>query len=118
MAEDSTGQIVAYWCVFTTVHIEPMWIAEEHRGRVGLIRRLWGAVRGVLADMGVDVAFALIRPANPAAEYAKRLGFARTAGDSYFVSMRGAAPEINKLIAEYAKAATRESGGDLEGGPT
>src|SRR5258708_4293676 len=57
VGEDSEGGIVAYWCVFAAIHVEPVWIHPEHRARPGLIRRLWESVRGVLVASREEIAF-------------------------------------------------------------
>lgn len=111
VAEDERGQIVGYWLMFYAMHVEPMWIAPAYRGRVGIIRRLWGAVQDRLRDLGLDLAFALINPGNPAVDYAKRLGFVRTQGDCYWVSAKKPSPEIEQFLAEYAARSRREGGG-------
>lgn len=58
VVEDHLGDIVGFWMVRTMVHVEPMWIRQDHRG--GLIpRRLWRSVRQFLDTCSVSAAFCL-----------------------------------------------------------
>lgn len=47
VVEDETGAIVGCWLVLPVVHVECLWIAEAHRGRTSVARRLWSAMRAV-----------------------------------------------------------------------
>lgn len=84
-------EIVGFWGLFNAVHVEPLWIAEAHRQRPGLVRRLWDTIVTVLAQHGVQTAFALIAYQDQAQNLpmAQRLGFARLPGDLYFVRVNG-----------------------------
>ena len=88
------GELVAYWGIFTAVHVEPLWIHPDHRRRPGLIRRLWLTVRQTLLDSGVLTAFAAIadRDAAQNIPLAMRIGFDRFAGDLYFVQLQPPVP--------------------------
>src|SRR5574342_1121823 len=55
--ERSTGKLAGFWCIFDAVHVEPLWIHPDHRRRPGLVRRLWGAVRGILKRHGIPMAW-------------------------------------------------------------
>lgn len=109
VVEDIVGRITAYWMIFTCVHVEPLWIAPEDRGRVGVIRKLWRTVRETLRAQGVEIAFALINKANPAARYAQRLGFRRTVGDCYFVLAKNPDPVFVAMVEQYAAAQAHET---------
>ncbi len=84
------GAIVGFWGLFNAVHVEPLWIAEEHRKRPGLVRRLWSAVADQLRSVGVYTAFACIadRDAAQNVPLAMRLGFERVQGDLYVVRIQ------------------------------
>lgn len=79
----ATGEAVGYWFGWWAFHVEPLWLSPAVRGNGSVIRRLWAGVRRMIAAAGVDTAFAIIHPSNPAAEYALRLGFRPTPGLSY-----------------------------------
>jgi len=85
---EEQDEIVAFWCLFQTVHVEPMWIADAHRHRPGLIRRLWKTVTTVLADAGIPAAFAVILDENAQATLspALRLGFKKVPGDLFVIT--------------------------------
>jgi hypothetical protein len=72
VVEDHLGDIIGFWMVRTMVHIEPIWIREDHRG--GLVpRRLWRAVRQFLDTCRIPAAFCMTE--SPiVADYLTRLG--------------------------------------------
>lgn len=84
--------IIAYWCVFTAIHVEPVWIHPDHRGRAGLVRALWRTIRGVLNGQS---AFACIFDADAprSAPLARKLGMEKLPGDLYFLSRPAPLPE-------------------------
>jgi hypothetical protein len=90
VGEDQAGRVVAYWCVFAAIHVEPVWIAPEHRARPGLIRSLWGKVREVLRASGERIAFCNIFDEGlPVKEaMAARLGFQKLPGSLYFITVQ------------------------------
>lgn len=87
---EQEGVIVAFWGLFTAVHVEPLWIREDHRQRPGLVRRLWAAVVTTLRSAQVGTAFACIADADAARNIplALRHGFARVPGDLYVVRVK------------------------------
>ncbi len=91
MIQVAPTTVIAYWFVLLTVHVEPMWISPEHRGRAGLIRRLWKTVRNLLKESNVQVSFAIMDDGevtgqvSESLEAATRLGFERAPGHLYFV---------------------------------
>jgi ribosomal protein S18 acetylase RimI-like enzyme len=89
------GAIIAYWGIFTAIHVEPLWIHPDHRRRPGLVRRLWGSVVATLQGAGIRTAFACIADADAAQNVplALRRGFERMPGDLYFVHVD---PEVVK----------------------
>lgn len=89
---DEEGKVIAYWTVFAAVHVEPMWIAEHHRGNTGLVRRLWTAVLQKLKAVGCKTAFATIKYDDAMASLppALRLGFKRYYGDLYTIEVEDA----------------------------
>jgi hypothetical protein len=81
------GKIVAYWMLFDTVHVEPLWISPEERGNPALIRQIWEKVRGILDRCGVPIAFAVIGDGalGTNAPMAARLGFKPLAGNLFYL---------------------------------
>ena len=87
-AIDSSGRIVAVWCAITVVHLEPLWISPEHRHSPFILRRLWGALRDALRDLGVRHTLTVISPDVPVtARIAERLGAERMPGDLYTLNV-------------------------------
>jgi hypothetical protein len=50
------GAIVGCWAVMTYTHVEGLWVAPQHRGRGGVLRRLRAGIRGLLLERGDRVA--------------------------------------------------------------
>ena len=65
-AINDRDQIVAIWAAVAVVHLEPIWIKEEHRKSPTLIRRLWAALRNVLKTEGVQSTMTVIPNNKPA----------------------------------------------------
>jgi hypothetical protein len=84
------GSIVAYWPIFYALHLEPLWIAEDHRHQVG--RLLLTLMEQTLTTLGKPVAFAVIDPDTPVLALAERLGFDRVPGDLYYVTAPAVPP--------------------------
>jgi hypothetical protein len=56
IAETEAGEIVGLWCMVQVVHIEPIWIAPEHRNGM-LLGRMWRKMRVFLDHLRLDVVF-------------------------------------------------------------
>lgn len=71
------GQVVAFWCMFTAPHLEPLWIQPEYRQHAGVARSLWTTVRQRLIAGQIPYAFSLIGDADfkENLPLAARLGF-------------------------------------------
>lgn len=84
------GKLCAYWVVFDAVHVEPLWIAPEHRNRPQVARGLWDGVREILSQTGAPMAFACIGDADlPGNEVlVRKLGFSRVPGQLFFVEVK------------------------------
>lgn len=48
---EDEGTIVGCWLVLPVIHVECLWIAEAHRGRTSVARRLWSAMRAVARNV-------------------------------------------------------------------
>ena len=80
------GRIVAYWVAFYALHLDPLWIAEEHRRSPAVNRGLLEGIAAVVERTGEPVSFAVIEsPTSEQFALAERLGFARVPGDLYYV---------------------------------
>lgn len=71
------GKIVAYWFIFVAFHVEPLWIAPEHRNSPGVAKALWAGVATELLKQGVPETYATISEDDLATNgpMAERLGF-------------------------------------------
>jgi hypothetical protein len=87
--EDPTGGIVAYWGLFTVVHVEPVWIAPAHRQRISVVRRLWEGMRDLLTQLKIPGAVAIIAdqdlPTN--LPMAVKLGFQHVPGTLMYLNL-------------------------------
>lgn len=52
VVEDAQGAIVGCWALFTSVHVEGVWVSPEHRGRGRVALKLLTAMRAQARDMG------------------------------------------------------------------
>lgn len=48
------GSIVGVWVLMTVLHAECLWIADAHRGKAAVARRLWAAMQREAHAMGVE----------------------------------------------------------------
>lgn len=63
---EDEGVIVGFCCMYNAVHWEPWWIAEEYRGRPGIIRQLVKHSEALLVDAKVKTVFVTIEDGFPA----------------------------------------------------
>ena len=91
---EDAGRIVAYWPIFYALHLEPLWITEDHRKSPSVVKGLLEAVGVVVEASEEPVSFAIIDPdlAESSLPLAERLGFARVPGDLYYVMTPAAEP--------------------------
>lgn len=71
--EDDLGDIVGYWMVLQTFHLEPMWVRPDHRGGL-IVSRLWKAMRHFLDTCSIKKAFCMSEIIDVQG-YLRRLGF-------------------------------------------
>lgn len=85
-------QIVAYWVVWYALHLEPLWIKEEHRRSAGVAAGLLSALEEAVRSTGEPSAFCVIEEENLAAiePYAARLGFQEAPGKLYYLVLQPA----------------------------
>lgn len=81
--------IIGVQAIVQVLHLEPIWIAPEHRG--GLVAgRLWRLLKQTLANRGVRVAFAFA-DRDDIRDYLGRLGLTPTALTT-FIYQNGESP--------------------------
>lgn len=51
---ESEGQVLGCHVLVPVWHVEGLWIAEAHRGRASVARRLWAGVQAEAQALGVD----------------------------------------------------------------
>lgn len=92
------GKLVAYWMLFDTVHVEPLWISPEERGNPTLVRQIWERVRGVLDACRVPLAFCIIGDGalSTNAPMAARLGFKPMSGNLFYLLVDRAREFVKK----------------------
>lgn len=52
---EQDGQIVGTWVVMRIVHAECVWIHPDHRGRLGVVKRLLSGMRAIAKNWGATV---------------------------------------------------------------
>ena len=84
-------RIVAFTCLYTAVHYEPIWIHEDFRRHPHLFQDLWQASKQVLDEAGVSLLFAQVPDTLP---HQKRLiekfGFQPAPGQLYLLHVPNA----------------------------
>lgn len=83
---EDAGAIVGTWALFHVVHAEGVWIAETHRGKTAVARRLLKAMRQAATEMGAAVvATAALTP--DVEGYLATLGAVTLPGTHYALSV-------------------------------
>lgn len=90
------GVIVAYWVVWYALHVEPLWIREDHRKSVAVVKGLVDAMHGIVEASGEAAAFCVIDPENWATvgDYAERFGFYEAPGRLYYLVVQPPAEPV------------------------
>src|SRR3990172_4951559 len=65
VAVNEDGEIVAFCGAVVVCHLDPLWVRPDYRRHPALLRRLWQAVKFVLRDAGVGVAFGMAKDSQP-----------------------------------------------------
>lgn len=89
------GRIVAYWVLWTALHLEPLWITDEFRKSPVVVKHLLLATLDAAEQSGEPAAFAVIEETNLEAvgELATKLGFVQAPGALYYLVLRAPQPE-------------------------
>src|SRR5262245_49262788 len=83
VAEDG-GEIIAFTCLYTAVHYEPIWIDARHRHRPGLFAELWRQSKAICEECGVKLIFSVVSDTLPQQqELVQRFGFHRAPGQLF-----------------------------------
>lgn len=78
------GPIVAFNCLWTAIHSEPVWFHPSVRHHPKLFMDLWAASRAVVAESGGQMVFATVDDDQPALQDLwQRFGFVRAPGRLY-----------------------------------
>src|ERR1044071_7902640 len=85
--EDPTGRIVARWFAYTTVALEGLWVAPDHRHHPGVAARLMQAMTAALVDRNVQMAVTLITD-DGVARLAMRHGLFQVPGALWVLDLR------------------------------
>lgn len=90
-AVEVEGQIVAYWVLWKALHLEPLWIAPDHRKSPPIVAGIIDAMRAGAEASGEPAGFCVIEEPNLAvvAPYADRLGFVAAPGKLYYLVLQG-----------------------------
>lgn len=79
-------RIVAFTCLYTAVHYEPIWIHPEFRHRPQLFLDLWRASKAILDEAGVQLLFAQVPDSLPHQKrMVEKFGFQPAPGQLYLL---------------------------------
>lgn len=93
-AVEVDDRIVAYWVLWKALHLEPLWIAPDHRHSPSVVSGLIGALQQAAEASGEPAGFAVIEEPNLSviAPYAERLGFLEAPGKLYYLVLAPPVP--------------------------
>lgn len=81
-------RIVAFTCLFTAVHYEPIWIHPEFRHRPQLFQALWRESKAILDEEGVQLLFAQVPDTLPLQKkLVEKFGFQQAPGTLYLLEV-------------------------------
>jgi len=89
-AETEVGEIVGIWCMVQVVHIEPVWIAPDHRGGL-LAGRMWRKIRVLIDHLRLDVVFCFSQRSDTDS-YLSRLGLRELPYKTFLFDPKGKYP--------------------------
>lgn len=82
IAVEADDTLLAYWPIWTTVHLDGLWVDPDARQHAGVLRSLLEGVSATLRENAVQGAFAVLdMPEHQA--MAERLGFVEIPGRLY-----------------------------------
>lgn len=81
------GEIVAYWVAWKALHLEPLWVRDDHRKSPAVIGGIIEAIQQVALASGEPAAYAQIDDPEIAG-YAGRLGFTPAPGTLYYLTLQ------------------------------
>lgn len=79
------GAIVGCWALLLAWHVEGLWIAPADRGHASVARRLWRAMRALVATREASHVFT-VADSKAVLALLDRVGAKRVPGDSYVFS--------------------------------
>ncbi len=85
---EDDARIVAYWVVWTGLHVEPLWVDPAYRRNPAVIRGIVQGMEALVTASGEPAAFCVIEDGDTAslvAGYATRLGFHEAPGRRYYL---------------------------------
>lgn len=95
VAQRQDGSLAGFWFVFTALHAEPVWLADDCRQKPGILRRMWRGVSDILRGLDQPSAYAVILDSDiptGITNQALRMGFQQIPGKLYFVNVNDVDP--------------------------
>lgn len=96
---EDDGAIVAYWVVWYALHLEPLWVRDDHRKSPAVIRQIVQQVQEIVVATDAPAAFCIVEDVDAGevvAQYADRLGFMKAPGTLYYVVVQAPPPAPTK----------------------
>lgn len=79
---EDENQILAYWPIWRTVHVDGLWVAEDARKTPAVLRALLAGVSATLRQNSIGRHFAVLETPEMEA-MAERLGYTKVPGALY-----------------------------------
>lgn len=79
---EDNGAIVGCWVLMSVVHAECLWIAEAHRGKTSVARRLWIGMQRAAQALGVPIV-ATAALSDEVRDLLDHVGATKVPGDHY-----------------------------------
>jgi len=87
VVEDDAGEIVGCWGCYSILHVEGLWIRDDHRLKGSVGRRLWTAMRAFLTAKGAGGA--VTASMNDDVTYMlERAGARKLPGEHFYLPVR------------------------------
>jgi hypothetical protein len=87
VVEDDAGEIVGCWGCYSILHVEGIWIREDHRKKGSVGRRLWTAMRAFLTAKGAAGAITG-SVSRDVTDMLERVGAQKLIGEHFYLPVR------------------------------
>lgn len=86
VVENERGEIIGCWGCYSILHVEGLWIREDHRLKGSVGRRLWGTMRRFLLSKGA-IGAVTGSMSHDVTEMLERAGARKLPGEHFFLPL-------------------------------